>query len=272
MGWIADEYSSMLGYPCPAVVTGKPIPLGGSLGREDATARGGLFVLEHFQQQLGIDTGERTAVIQGFGNAGANMMRLLTSAGWKVIAVSDSKGAVMNNDGLDTQSLVRAKQATGSVVSLSQEAGNQQISQAEMFCLACDLLVPAAMEDQIHGDNAATIGAKVVLELANGPTTADADKILDEKDIAVIPDILANAGGATVSYYEWVQNRQGYYWSLADVQRRLRELITQEAQRVWEIAQDKKVSLRNAAYILGLTRLSEAIEAHGTQASFRACE
>jgi len=268
MSWIADEYSSLLGYPCPAVVTGKPIPLGGSLGREDATARGGMYVLEHLQKQLGISGNQPTAIIQGFGNAGANILRLLSEGGWKIIAVSDSKGAVMNKNGLDVEALINAKQTRGSVTSISLRDGSQRISQDEIFCLSCDLLVPAAIEDQIDRDNAASIRAKVILELANGPVTAEADRILTEKGVAIIPDILANAGGVTVSYYEWVQNRQGYYWSLSVVRNKLKKLITQEAQKVWDIAQNKNVSLRDAAYVLGLTRLSEAIEAHGTQASF----
>lgn len=268
MGWIADEYSSLLGYPNPAVVTGKPIHLGGSLGRDDATARGGLYVLEHVLRGLDIDSTQPSAIIQGFGNAGSNMMRLLSRAGWKIIAVSDTHGAVMSHDGLDYETLTTAKRDTGSVTGLAKQSGHQLISQDEMFCLSCDLLVPAAMEDQIHKDNAALIKAKTILELANGPVTAEADQILEKRGIVVIPDILANAGGVTVSYYEWVQNRQGYAWSLSEVHERLKKLITQEAQNVWEIAQEHKVTLRNAAYIHGLSRLALAIEAHGTQASF----
>jgi glutamate dehydrogenase (NADP+) len=268
MGWIADEYSSLLGYPNPAVVTGKPIHLGGSLGRDDATARGGLYVLEHVLRGLSIDSTQPSAIIQGFGNAGSNMMRLLSQAGWRIIAVSDTHGAVMSHDGLDYEALTTAKRDTGSVTGLAKQRGHQQIRQDEMFCLSCDLFVPAALEDQIHKDNAAMIRAKIILELANGPVTTEADQILEKRGITVIPDILANAGGVTVSYYEWVQNRQGYAWTLSEVHERLKKLITQEAQNVWEIAQEHKVTLRNAAYIHGLSRLALAIEAHGTQASF----
>lgn len=268
MGWMAAEYSSIVGYPCPAVITGKPIALGGSLGRDDATARGGFYVLEHLKNELKLSSGSRRAVIQGFGNAGSFAAQFLHGAGWKIIGVSDSRGAIHCADGLDVATLIRAKEETGQVGSLAGKDGVRSISAEDLLALDCELLVPAALENQIHAGNAAKVRAKVVLELANGPVTAEADAILEKNGVVVLPDILANAGGVTVSYFEWVQNRQGYYWTLDEVHTRLKSIMEREARRVWDIAQQKKVGLRTAAYIHALSRLSEAIEAHGTQQYF----
>lgn len=268
MGWMADEYGSLVGRPSPAVITGKPIPLGGSLGRDDATARGGFYLLNHLAREFGLDRGSRRAVIQGFGNAGAHMAQFLSEAGWKIIGLSDSRGAIHAPAGLNLDSVMEAKRATGSVIGITEDGETTVITQDELLALDCDLLVPAALEAQIHADNADAVRAAVVLELANGPTTAEADKILDRKGIIVVPDILANAGGVSVSYFEWVQNRHGYYWSREEVQERLMTIMEQEGMQVWEIAAHKEISLRTAAYVHGVRRLSEAIEAHGTQAYF----
>lgn len=269
MGWMADEYSSLVGHPEPGVITGKPIALGGSLGREDATAQGGFHVLNRLTDSLGLNGGQRRAVIQGFGNAGTHIARMLHDAGWKIVAVSDSRGAVQNPEGLDPVALAESKRSEGTVSSYAGHGdGCTLIDANEMLGLECELLVPAAMEGQIHGDNADTIRARVVLELANGPVTADGDRILNDKGVVVIPDILANAGGVTVSYFEWVQNRQGFYWTLAEVQERLREIMETEAVAVWELARDKNVPFRTGAYVHALKRLSAAIEAHGTQVFF----
>jgi len=268
MGWMADEYGALQGRPCPAVITGKPIPLGGSLGREDATARGGFYVLNHLQEELNLNNGTRRAVIQGYGNAGSHMANFLHEAGWLIVGVSDSRGAIYSPEGFDPAVLTRVKRETGSVIGLAQTGNAKLISQDELLALECELLVPSALEDQIHAKNAGSVRAKVILELANGPTTAEADRILEEKGVIVVPDILANAGGVTVSYFEWVQNRQGYYWTLEEVQSKLKTVMEREGRKVWSVAQSKGISLRTAAYVHALDRLSSAIEAHGTQAYF----
>lgn len=265
MGWMADEYSSLVGYPSPAVITGKPIALGGSLGREDATARGGFYVLNKLIRELALDQSQRRAIVQGFGNAGSIIARMLHADGWKILAVADTRGAVYSPDGLDPERLRQTKSESGSVVSCP---GAQVMTRDEMFALECDLLVPAALEDQITDQNADLIKAPVILELANGPVTAKADAILEKKGIKVVPDILANAGGVTVSYFEWVQNRQGFYWTEDEVQQRLKPIMERESMAVWKMAQEKSIPLRTAAYVLGLERLSSAIKAHGTQSYF----
>ncbi|MDX9874073.1 MAG: Glu/Leu/Phe/Val dehydrogenase, partial [Spongiibacteraceae bacterium] len=216
MGWMADEYASVVGHPAPAVITGKPIALGGSLGREDATARGGFFVLNHLAVGLGLNGGQKRAVIQGFGNAGVHIAQLLHEAGWTILALSDTGGALYDPAGIDPAAAVKAKRQHGSVTAAASD-GARVIGADELLALDCELLVPAAMENLIHADNADRIRAGVILELANGPVTAEADQILDRKGIRVIPDILANAGGVTVSYFEGVQNRQGWHWTLDEV-------------------------------------------------------
>lgn len=265
MGWMADEYSSLVGYPSPAVITGKPIALGGSLGREDATARGGFYVLNKLIRELKLDQSERRAVVQGYGNAGSIIARMLHADGWKILAVADTRGAVYSPDGLDPARLQHVKAETGSVVAYP---GAQVLTRDQMFALECDLLVPAALEDQITEHNAGLIKAPVILELANGPVTAGADTILEQNGIQVLPDILANAGGVTVSYFEWVQNRQGFYWTEDEVQQRLKPIMERESTAVWQMAQSKGIAMRTAAYVLGLERLSSAIRAHGTQSYF----
>lgn len=268
MGWMANEYSSLVGKPTPAVITGKPIPLGGSAGRDDATARGAIYLLEHLRDELELDANGHTVAIQGFGNSGANMARQLHAAGYKVIAVSDSRGGIFNADGLDPAAVMQAKQNGGSVCDYATDGRADCVAPEDVLGADCDLVVAAALENAIHGDNAHQIRARAVLELANGPVTAKADEILERKGVRVIPDILANAGGVTVSHLEWVQNRQGYYWDGEEVQARLKAVIEREGRRVWSIAQTREVPLRTAAYIHGLGRLGEAIEAQGTRESF----
>jgi len=271
MGWMADEYSSLVGYPCPAVITGKPIPLGGSVGRNDATARGGFYVLNNLMAEIGLENSERRAVVQGFGNAGATMAAILHQDGWKIIAVSDTGGCVHDDSGLDPRKLEDAKKEHGSVIGYAKNAPGKTVKtmkRDEMFALECDLLVPAAMEGQITKDNAGNIKASVIMELANGPVTSDADAILEKNGITVIPDILANAGGVTVSYFEWVQNRQGFYWTEEEVQHKLKPIMERESDAVWRLAQKKGITLRTSAYVLGLERIAEAIQAHGTQNYF----
>ncbi len=269
MGWMADEYSQIVGQVSPAVITGKPIALGGSLGRNDATARGGYFLVRHLAGELGLGAGMSVA-IQGFGNAGQYIAQLMADDGHKIVAVSDSSGAIHAENGLDVAALIAGKNTGQSVGALAQSLGAKMIPAEELIAVDCDLLVPAALEDMITVDNAGSVKAKVLLELANGPVTPDADKILQQKGIVVLPDILANAGGVTVSYFEWVQNRQGYYWDLEEIHSRLLKIIEREGRAIWDIAQDRGVSMRTAAYIHALARLATAIEAHGTQPFFTA--
>ena len=210
----------------------------------------------------------RRVVIQGFGNAGSHMAHLLHEAGWRIVGVSDSSGAIFSAEGLDPAAVLEAKRTSGNVASYAKSGRARLIDSQELLALDCELLVPSAMEDLINEKNADSIRARVVLELANGPVTAEADHILERKGIAVVPDILANAGGVTVSYFEWVQNRQGYYWELEEVQSKLKAIMEREGRRVWTVAQSKQITLRTAAYVHALSRLSQAIEAHGTQAYF----
>lgn len=267
MGWMADEYSQIVGQLSPAVITGKPIALGGSLGRNDATARGGFYLVRHLATELGLGAGMRVA-IQGFGNAGQYYAQLAAADGHKVVAVSNSTGAIRRADGLDVAKLLAGKTAGTPVAKLAAELGAEVIPAEELIGVDCDLLVPAALEDMITVHNAGTIKAKVLLELANGPVTPDADKLLEARGITVLPDILANAGGVTVSYFEWVQNRQGYYWDLEEIHARLLRIMEREGRAVWNIARDRKTTVRTAAYVHALSRLATAIEAHGTQPFF----
>jgi glutamate dehydrogenase (NADP+) len=266
MGWMADEYASIQGEPAPAVITGKPMALGGSLGREDATARGGYYLVRHLTRRLGLPTQARVAV-QGFGNAGQHIARLLAEDGHRIVAISDSRGAVHCPDGIDPRSAIGAKRE-GSVTAMAGSAGISALASEDLVAVDCDLLVPAALEDMIHEGNASRIKASAVLELANGPLTPEADAILERRGITVLPDILANAGGVTVSYFEWVQNRQGYYWSIDDVHARLQTAMEREGDAIWRLAQERGLTLRRAAYVHALARLASAIEAHGTQPFF----
>ncbi len=268
MGWMADEYSSIVRQPSPAVITGKPIALGGSLGRDDATARGGYYLIKHLESELGLNKSKKRVVVQGYGNAGVHIARLLHADGYRIVAISDSRGAIMNSEGLDPNAVLDAKDAHGSVSAYATQGRASTISPDELLAIECELLVPAALEDQIHAGNAGSIKAKVVLELANGPVTSEADAILEAKGVVVLPDILANAGGVTVSYFEWVQNRQGYYWTVDEVHARLKQIMETEGRLVWDIHLNKNIPARTAAYVHALQRLSDAIAAHGTQAYF----
>jgi len=267
MGWMADEYSQIVDRYEPAVITGKPIALGGSKGRDDATARGGFYLVRHLTGELGIN-GPMKVAIQGFGNAGQHIARLLAGDGHKIVAVSDSEGGVYCEFGLNVERLMEAKAAGQSVVSTVGQNGHEALAADDLIAVDCDLLVPAALEDMIHQGNAEQVKAKVVLELANGPVTPEADKILAKKNVVVLPDILANAGGVTVSYFEWVQNKQGYYWDLEEIHARLKTITEREGRAIWNLAQEKGITMRTAAYVHALSRLADAIEAHGTQSFF----
>jgi glutamate dehydrogenase (NADP+) len=271
MGWMLAEYCTIHRAFTPAVITGKPIPLGGSFGRETATADGAFHVLSTLLPKLAEDGRNRldghtpTVAIQGFGNAGAQLATLLAGDGYKVVAVADSRRAVHNKGGLDVQAVRRAKKEQGTVPA---DAG-EEIDPEELLELDVDILVPAALEDVITEENAERVKASIVLEVANGPTSLQADAILAERGATVIPDILANAGGVTVSYFEWVQNRQGMRWSVDEVRDRLRDRMVRESEAIWDLACDRDVTLRTAAYAQGLERISAAVDATGTAEAYR---
>jgi glutamate dehydrogenase (NAD(P)+) len=286
MAWIMDTYSMNIGYSVPGVVTGKPIHIGGSLGRNEATARGCMFTIrealkhldykvippEKWRKDCDVEASEEEicdgdegtgyrldntlVAIQGFGNAGSISASLLCKKGAKIIAVSDSKGGIMNTDGLDIDELLVHKAKTGSVVGFD---GTENLDAKEVLEVECDVLIPAALENQITDENADNINAKIVAEAANGPTIPEADKILNEKDIFMIPDVLANAGGVTVSYFEWVQGLQQFFWSERDVNVRLREIMIKAFHEVLDMSLKHKVDMRTGAYLLAVRRVSDAI-------------
>ena len=271
MGWMMDQYSIITRRICPAVITGKPISMGGSQGRETATAMGAFFSIQCFMKRLGRDPAETTVAVQGFGNAGATLAELLYRAGYKVVAVSDSRGAIFKGDGLDIPSVrqwkestrdLKAVYCTGSVCNIVE---HETLTNAELLELDVDVLIPAALENQITAENAPNVKARLICEVANGPTTPEADDILHERGILVAPDILVNAGGVTVSYFEWVQNRTGLYWSADEVNERLKRRMVTETERVIEIAERKSISWRTAAYVHALERLDSAVRAKGTK-------
>jgi len=271
MGWMMDQYNIITRQICPAVVTGKPISMGGSVGREAATATGAFDVIEAMLPKFDRVPQNTTVAIQGFGNAGAILAELMFNAGFKVLAVSDSQGGVYSKHGLDIPSVRQMKEATRSIQvpycdrSVRDICDQEVISNEDLLKLDVDILIPAALENQITEANAADVNAKLIFEVANGPITSAADQILDQKGIYVFPDILTNAGGVTVSYFEWVQNRSGLYWTLDEVNQKLQGRIVEEADRIWTIAHQNATSLRTAAYIHALSRLGEAISAKGTR-------
>lgn len=260
MAWIMDTYSMTRGHSVPGVVTGKPTFLGGSLGRHEATARGCVYVIRCACEVKKINHKRATAAIQGFGNAGSIAAELLYRIGMKVIAVSDSKGGILNSKGLDIPKVVAHKNKTGSVTTFP---GTKAISSDEVLELDCDVLVPAALENQITLANAHRVKARIVAEAANGPTTPGADRILFSNGVLVIPDILANAGGVTVSYFEWVQDLQELFWDVEEVNRKLEKIMGQAFSDVYKSSQDYKVDMRTGAYILAIDRVAKATESRG---------
>lgn len=261
MAWMMDEYAFMRGHNVPGVITGKPLPLGGSAGRGDATARGGMYCIREAARLLNMSTEGATVAIQGFGNAGQYAALLAPPLlGAKIVAASDSQGGVYNADGLDPEALVAHKSKTGSVVDF---ADGDFVTNAELLELDVDILTPAALENQITTENAVKIKAKIIAELANGPTTPEADDILYENGVYVLPDFLCNAGGVTVSYFEQVQNAYGFYWKEPHVHELLDEHMTAAFASVAETAADYDINNRMAAYVVAVGRVAEACKLRG---------
>ena len=260
MAWIMDTYSMHVGYTVPAVVTGKPISLGGSQGRNEATARGTVYCIEEAAGNLGMELDKARVVVQGFGNAGSIAATLLAEHGARILAVSDSQGGIHNAKGLDIGKVVRWKSEHGTVVGFP---GSRALTQGELLEIECDVLVPAALENVITGRNAERINTRIVAEAANGPTTPDADEILHKRGVFVIPDILCNAGGVTVSYFEWVQDLNRDFWNEATVNAKLREIMVQSFRDVLGTSQREEVDMRLAAYMLAVDRVASATSIRG---------
>jgi len=260
MAWIMDTYSMLKGYSVLGVVTGKPIGVGGSKGRFEATGRGCTVSAKLAAAHLGISLNRATVVIQGFGNVARSAAKLLAADGCRIIAISDSKGGIYNPKGLDLESLLNYKKQTGSVVGF---ADSESVTNTELLALPCDILVPAAIEDQIVKANAPDVKARIIVEGANAPTTPEASEILNDKGVFVVPDILANAGGVVVSYFEWVQGVQAFFWSEDEVNHQLQRVMDSAFGEVLEMSQREKVDMRNAAYMLAIKRIADAMEARG---------
>lgn len=256
MAWIMDTYSQQVGYSVPGVVTGKPLSIGGSLGREDATGRGVVYVTLDALQHLKIDLDKATVAIQGFGNVGSHTARIMQETGARVVAVSDVNGAIYNSRGLDIPTLLSRNKGKG--VALVDTKLGDRLTNEELLQLECTVLVPAALSEQITKHNAAKVQCRILVEGANGPTTLEADRILDDKGVLVIPDILANSGGVIVSYFEWVQDAQRFFWKAEDIQARLRDLITNAFWRTLEFAESKRISMRMAALMRGIDKVAQA--------------
>ena len=265
MAWFMDEYSRIQGKNVPGVITGKPVEVGGSLGRDTATAQGGFYVLEEVLKKTPAFSGDENKknikiAVQGFGNAGYNFAKIAHDAGYRVVAVSDSKGGIYNEEGLDIEKVIKHKNNTASVIDFP---GAKNISNEELLILPVNILAPAAFENVITIEMVGNIKASIILEIANGPMKIEISEALAKKDILIIPDVLANAGGVIVSYFEWVQNLRQYYWEAEKVQARLKEKITQATNLIWETKKKYKVDMRTAAYIVAVERLRKAIRLRG---------
>jgi glutamate dehydrogenase (NAD(P)+) len=261
MGWMMDEYSKLRGYTAPGAITGKPLSLWGSFGRDDATARGAWYTIREAARVLGIDLASARVAIQGFGNAGTFAASLGKDLfGCKIVAVSDSQGGVFNPNGIAYEEINAHKHASGSVVGFPK---GEAITNADLLEVDAEILIPAALENQITDRNAARIKARIVGEAANGPTTPEADRILHERGVFVIPDFLCNAGGVTVSYFEWVQNQRGMPWELEDVHRRLDRKMTRAFAEVLASSRAHRVDMRTGAYCVAVARVAEATRARG---------
>lgn len=265
MAWIMDTYSQQVGYAVPGVVTGKPLSIGGSLGREEATGRGVVDVTLEAMRHLKLEIEQATVAVQGFGNVGANTARIMAEAGAKVIAVSDVTGGLYNARGLDISALLARYRTDGHLSFRTMQDMNmgEAITNEELLALNCTVLVPAALSEQITKANASKVSCRLLVEGANGPTTLDADQILADKGVFIIPDILANSGGVIVSYFEWVQDMQRFFWNALDIRGRLHEIITAAFQRTHHFAQTRGVSMRMAALMSGIDKVAQAHLARG---------
>lgn len=274
MAIMLDEYEKVVGRNEPGVITGKPIELGGSAGRGNATAQGGAYVLQEFIDTIHPKKKDLTVAVQGFGNAGSNIAKILHYMGYTIVAVSDSKGGVYSSNGIDPEHAIKVKHekddlthmyCEGTVCDLEKlERDNAKIiKNGDIIMTECDILIPAALDGVINKDNAKDVKAKIILELANGPTTPEADEILKDMGVVIIPDVLANAGGVTASYFEWVQNRTGFYWSEEEVQEKLKPIMVRAFTSVWKFAKEKDITLRDAAFALGVERIIKATKLRG---------
>ncbi len=274
MGWMMDEYEAIKRTKSPAVITGKPVRLGGSLGRDDATGRGAYLCITELAKRQKLDPGKTTVAVQGFGNGGYHVARLLQDAGYRIVAISDSKGGIYSPEGFDVASIYEEKQRSRRVravyceQSVCEIVEHETISNEDLLRLDVDFLIPAALEGVITEENVAAIRAPYVVEVANGPIMSGADSTLENNGVVVVPDVLANAGGVTVSYFEWVQNLQGFKWPLEEVHARLQAIMVTAFGEIWDLATEQKLSMRNAAYVLAIQRIGEAVEAHGTRDYF----
>lgn len=274
MGWMMDEYETIKRVKAPGVITGKPISLGGSLGRDDATGRGAYLCIKQLETKNNWNPKQTTIAIQGFGNGGYHVAQLLHGDGYKIVAISDSQGGIYSENGFDVESVYQEKQRTHKVKAVYCERSvcelveHEAITNKQILELDVDILIPAALDGVIHHDNVNSIKAGNIVEIANGPILGEVDHVIQEKGIFVVPDVLANAGGVTVSYFEWVQNRSGYAWTIDEVHRRLGDIINKAFNETWDIAQNEGRNMREAAYTLAMRRLGDGIEAHGTQEYF----
>lgn len=259
MAWMMDEYSRIREFDSPGFITGKPLVLGGSAGRESSTALGVTMVMKEAAKVVGISIRDSRVIIQGFGNAGSYLAKFLHDAGAKVVGISDAYGALYDPEGLDIDYLLDRRDSFGTVTTLFPN----QITNKDLLIQDCDILVPAAIENQITEENASQIKAKILVEAANGPTTQRATEILTERGVLIVPDVLASAGGVVVSYFEWVQNNQGYYWTEEEVNRKLEEILTKSFYQVYQTSIGKKIDMRLSAYIVGLRRVAEAVRWRG---------
>lgn len=274
MGYMLDEYEKIKGRSEPGMITGKPLALGGSLGRDTATAQGGVYVLLDMLKASGLKTKGLRVAVQGFGNAGFHAARILHSQGFTIVGLSDSRGAIFRKSGLDPLHVQKAKHEHDTITGLyckggvcddkrMKKDGAKVGTNEDLLEIDCDILIPAALDNQLTKENAPRVKAKLIMELANGPTTPEADAIFEKRGIKVIPDVLANSGGVAVSYFEWIQNREGYYWTESEVFQKLKPLMESASQAVWRMAKEKDSSLRDSAFLLGVARIAEALRARG---------
>ncbi len=274
MAWMLDEYETLTGHKAPGMITGKPLSLGGSAGRGFSTAQGGVYVIKALAKRLKLNPQKTTVAIQGFGNAGSYAAKILHAEGYKIVAISDSQGGVYNEDGIDPAKAEEIKKSGGmlgcycggSVCTLEQiktDGPCRAITNEELLELEVDILIPAALENQITAANADRIKAKIIAELANGPTTPEADEILFKKGVTIVPDILTNAGGVTVSYFEQVQNASNYYWTESEVLQKLEPIMVNAFDAIWSIKEKYSIDLRTAAFVLAIERIATAMKDRG---------